>query len=144
MKNRNICMLMGLLVNAAAIQSLGAEGCDDSDSGWTEHTVEGITQYRSKTQIRRVVAQEEPKNLKYVLELCANTEMNNQMDCNDRRVYIPTDDPELLYQMMDIAKLALATDSYVTVDVDRDFGVESVDSCELPRVLSLAIQSKDE
>ena len=137
-------MLIGLLANGAAIQSLGAETCDDSDGGWTEHTVGGITQYRSETQIRRVVAQEEPKNLKYVLELCANTEMNNRIDCNDRRVYLPTDDPELLYQMMDIAKLALATDSYVTVDVDRDYGVESVDDCELPRVLSLSIQSKDE
>ena len=145
MKNRNLCLIMGLLANVATLhQSLGVEGCEDSDGGWQEHTVGDITLHRIKTQIRGVVAQEEPKNVKYVLELCADTEINTQMECNDRKVYLPTDDSELLYQMMDIAKLALASDAYVTVDVDRDFGVESVDNCELPRVLSLSILSKIE
>ena len=145
MKNRNLCLIIGLLVNVATLhQSLGVEGCEDSDSSWQEHTVGDITLHRIKTQIRGVVAQEEPTNVKYVLELCVDTEINTQMECNDRKVYLPTDDSELLYQMMDIAKLALASDAHVTVDVDRDFGVESMDNCELPRVLSLSILNKIE
>lgn len=137
MKNKTlICLsIIGLLILSQP--SLGIEGCDDLESTW-EDTVEDNILHRTTTRIRGVIAQEEPSNMRYALELCANTETNSKMECNDRIVYVPADYPDLLYQIMDIAKLALAADAYVTVAVNRD-DVKIVNGCYRPRVVSLSV-----
>ena len=142
MKIKTIRVLAALAIVTAAIPSLGQ--CDeDLETVWEESSVGDTVRYRAKTQIRGVTAQEESNSVPHVLELCAATGINARMECEDRKVYLPTDNSELLYQTMDIAKLALASDAYVVVGVDRNYGVKKLpNGCELPRVLSLSILSE--
>lgn len=123
-----------------------AGNCQYVSDNWQECLVstddKTYTIHRTITKISRPIAQTFPYDPMYTLELEVDTEMMNPETCNNRIVYIPELPEDLLYHMMDIAKLAWAADAYVVVAVDRSAFKENINDCKRPRVLSISVMSR--